>query len=250
LNGEKWATYKICSLFLVMELLRLNGPQSLCQMLDLLPQCMNWQTAFLRAYQPGFQQMIDVEKWWALIISEASSYELMANWSMERTLNTLRDILPVPVEVRQAPDLPPAFTQVPLQTFVLQWPYPAQKAVLINKINQLYAFKNAAASPMNELAADYVSCLQTYLSERENGALTTPGSEKQSGETSTFYAAKKAARNLDDLDKTLARWRVSPPTQPPLPVADAKKTKTSTADQKSSNTPSTQKKSTPLPVKK
>jgi hypothetical protein len=77
LMGELWENYQDCALLLVHELRRRpNGQACLLDMLAQLSQCLNWQTAFYRAFQPYYQQPIDVEKWWAVAVINAAGREL------------------------------------------------------------------------------------------------------------------------------------------------------------------------------
>src|SRR4051812_3497013 len=67
LSGPNLETYQSCAQLFVSELLRLrDGRVCLREMVTLLADHLNWQTAFLRAFSPHFQRLIDVDKWWSL----------------------------------------------------------------------------------------------------------------------------------------------------------------------------------------
>ena len=68
---------------LVGELLRLpDGRSCLQTMLARLPQHRNWQFAFLEAFHTHFERPLDVEKWWALSLTQANGRFAGQAWSL------------------------------------------------------------------------------------------------------------------------------------------------------------------------
>ena len=66
-NGDDGGLYRASAQLFVSELLGLNdGAKNLRAMLQMLPRCYNWQTAFRAAFAADFPRPIDLEKWWAL----------------------------------------------------------------------------------------------------------------------------------------------------------------------------------------
>jgi hypothetical protein len=71
LTGEGWTNFQACAQLLVTELLHLRGGRAgVAILLSRLPQYLNWQTAFLRTFEPFFQKLLDVEKWWAVCVAD------------------------------------------------------------------------------------------------------------------------------------------------------------------------------------
>ncbi|MBP8259517.1 MAG: hypothetical protein KA118_07610, partial [Verrucomicrobia bacterium] len=114
--GEPWAAFRICSHLLVAELLRLpDGPQCLAEMLAILPRHYNWQTAFLRAFAGHFSRLLDVEKWWSLVLANAGGRDRLHGWDAPAALAKLDEILRFPAQVRYAAGDLPVSAQLTLQ---------------------------------------------------------------------------------------------------------------------------------------
>lgn len=168
LSGERWDIYKVSSHLLVAELLKLpDGRQRLQLFLQLLPQYLNWQIAFLQAYQPYFGSLLDVEKWWALRLAQIEGEDLWFGWSKPAVWNQWEAILRVNVMVSEMDARLPSYSSVPLQRMIELYDYAAQKEVLVTKLGQL-AFLRQQASPKVKPAIDsYIQTLKDYMSRRE-----------------------------------------------------------------------------------
>jgi hypothetical protein len=74
--------YRHSAHLFVRELLQLRGgPDCICAMLAMLPEHLNWQTAFLRGFEPHFHRMLDVEKWWSLSLAQWKTHDNSVVWS-------------------------------------------------------------------------------------------------------------------------------------------------------------------------
>ena len=132
--------YQHSAQLFVRELLRLRGgPDALCATLALLPEHLNWQTAFLRGFESHFQRMLDVEKWWSLQIAQLQTRESSVLWSAGEARQRLEEILYTPLQVRLANEDLPHVTPVALQTVLNDWNFSQQSPLLQNKLNQLRA---------------------------------------------------------------------------------------------------------------
>src|SRR2546423_3800632 len=101
LSDENMDTYQSCAQIFVYELLRLrDGRACLREMLAHLPEKLNWQTAFLRAFSSHFQRLIDVDKWWSLHVVHVTGQGFVSAWVREELCRQLEDILTTPVQVR------------------------------------------------------------------------------------------------------------------------------------------------------
>ena len=90
-NALKWEVYKSCSQLFVHQLLSLpNGRNNMRVMLSTLPRYLNWQTAFLRAFSDQFNNLLDVEKWWAVSLSSFTGRDNWQVWPRETCLERLQ----------------------------------------------------------------------------------------------------------------------------------------------------------------
>jgi hypothetical protein len=167
LSGEAWATYQASSQLLVYELLRLReGRAALQEMLRILPAHFNWQVAFLKAFQARFARILDVEKWWSLLVVNTRGYDQLQGWSRETSLEKLAEILQFPAQVRYATNDLPIRTELSLQKFVEHWDYDSQGDFLQAKLNQLQALGLHASPDVLPLLDAYRQVLETYLHKR------------------------------------------------------------------------------------
>ena len=63
-TGEGLVLYRTCAQLFLEQLLQFqDGRVLLAKMLNELPEHLNWQTAFLDAFHPHFQQLLDISRW-------------------------------------------------------------------------------------------------------------------------------------------------------------------------------------------
>lgn len=206
LRGEAWADYQDSALLLVHELRRLpNGLACLLDMLRQLPQCLNWQTAFYRAFQSYYQQPIDVEKWWAVTVINAAGREQWQSWPAELTLEKLDEVLRLSVQVRKTPETLPAPANLTLQEFIEQWAYAAHRALLPGKVGQLAALHSSAAPRLAPLVHQYRQVLQSYLQPRSKS-----GFDSQTLATEPMrprLLVRRTVQQLNSLDQQREAFR-------------------------------------------
>ncbi len=184
---------------LVRELLRLRGgPDALCATLALLPQHLNWQTAFLRGFEPHFKRMLDVEKWWSITLSQLGAHDISVFWSSPEARRKLEEILYTPMEVRLPGDPQPHLTPVSLQTVLNDWSFPQQSALLQTKLDQLRVAQQHSTSNLTALVGGYRSTLAKYLEVRRN-----PG--RFLADRRARQAVAQAIEELNALDEQRAR---------------------------------------------
>ena len=84
LTTEKASRFHDSAKLFVSEILELKeGHSSLRQMIADLGKFKNWQFAFLRAFPKHFEQLIDVEKWWALRVAQITGRDPSLFWPMD-----------------------------------------------------------------------------------------------------------------------------------------------------------------------
>ncbi len=162
------AQYRDSAHLLIWHLLRLkDGRECLREMMAQLPDHLNWQTAFLRAFRPHFASLADVEKWWALNAVHFSGHDVAQSWPRDEAWRKLDDILLTSVEIRlKASELPLA-SRASLQTIIAEWDYLRQRPLLQRKINHLQALRWRVPRDVLALVDDYLATLDHYLQQRD-----------------------------------------------------------------------------------
>jgi hypothetical protein len=218
LTGENLDNYRACAQLLLGELLRLpNGPQTLWAMLQQLRQHLNWQTAFLAAYQAHFPRLLEVEKWWALAIVQFTGRDEANAWPLPTSLQRLADVLQVSVEIRTGPNEPPRQAVVPLQQVLSQWEFAQQSQLLQLKLRQLEYIQARVPPALVPLVSNYLATLRRYW---EQGLLPSMAeSDQQEAPMPAKASRRRTARALDELDRERAKLAPAAPAPANPPAA-------------------------------
>ena len=196
-------TYRCCAQLFVYELLRLqDGRACLREMLARLPENLNWQTAFLRAFSAHFQRLLDVDKWWSLHVVHLTGQGFASAWARPEFCQQLLDVLATPVQVRLSPQELPLTSQVKLQSILEEWDFERQQPTLREKVNLLQALRLRASPDSIGLVEDYRQTLDGYLQRRR-----TAGGRKAAPSPQARLIVKEAIKHLDDLDARLETFR-------------------------------------------
>ncbi|MHB8519691.1 MAG: hypothetical protein ACYDH9_02925 [Limisphaerales bacterium] len=199
LSGEGWTAYQACAQLFVHDLLNLrSGRACAVNMLPLLPDCLNWQTAFLRAFDLHFRTLLDVEKWWAVSLADFTGHDRSLAWPRDKSLRKLDEILGLPVQVRYAADRLPATTDLTLQTVIAQWDFAHQRNVLQAKANLLLMLRLSVAPELVPLVDGYRSTLTQYLGKSEQS--DSSGSNRYLPAIRPQILRRDAIQQLDALD--------------------------------------------------
>jgi hypothetical protein len=183
-------TYHHSAHLFVRELLRLRGGRDcLCAMLSMLPEHLNWQTAFLRGFEPHFHRMLDVEKWWSLSLARLKIHETSLMWSTIEAQQKLEEILYTPMQVLTEREMPHV-TPVELQSVILDWDFKQQVALLQAKLGQLQAVRLRLPPDFASLSDSYRAVIERYLRVREAAWFSPTGRA----------AVKEAVAQLHTLD--------------------------------------------------
>ena len=197
--------FQACSHLFVHELLRLRGGrQCLGEMLLRAGNHLNWQTSFLQAFQPHFQRLIDVDKWWCLHVTHLTARDPMSVWPLSDTLSQLREILLTPVQTRSGADQLPAASYVDLQKVVSEWEPARQDAVLQQKILHLQALRLRAAAETLPTLDGYLLALQQYAFGKTGAANSKMESIAVTNPKASFL---RRLKELDAARERLARPR-------------------------------------------
>lgn len=167
LAGPDAEVYRLSAQLFVAELLRFkDGRAGFAKLLAELPGCYNWQTAFLRAFQPYFERQLDVEKWWTLQLVQVTGRDPGALWSSAESWDRLDTMLQVPVEVRHLRTDLPTTTLVPLATVIRDWDFGRQTPVVRTKLTELDLARQRVAGEFLPLVDEYRRLLANYLTQR------------------------------------------------------------------------------------
>jgi hypothetical protein len=176
-TGKDQALYDSCAQLFLEALLRLDdGPACLRRMLEDMPRHMNWQSAFLVAFQSHFARLLDVEKLWALNCASFAEADASQPWTPQESWHKLQEALDVPVDVYLAPSSLPAKARVTLQEVVLQWDPSQATPALMKTVCELQALQwltlrraltldASAASPAAQRNAHEAEALQRRLGD-------------------------------------------------------------------------------------
>ena len=156
LSGADGGVYRASAQLFVNELLELkNGRAHLRAMLESLPDCFNWQTAFQSAFRENFPRPLDVEKWWALQVVGFAARDAGPLWTPAASREQLDEILSVPVEMRMASNALPAHVNISLQAVIRNWDPARRDALLQAKLRDLELAQLRMAAPLVALTDGY-----------------------------------------------------------------------------------------------
>ena len=199
IRSDRWGLFQGCAHLFVSELLNLpGGPAGMREMLRLLPRHMNWQFAFLSAYQSHFRSALDVEKWWSVTVVNFLGRDQHAKWSVPVGLQRLDEILRSPVEVHLMTNAVPQQTEIRLQNLLEQVDYSRQRPVIQTMMTQLRMLQWSVPPDLLKLVDDYRFTLETYLAKRDG--MIAPGGGKGGGPPAAYTLVRDAVKQLDLLD--------------------------------------------------
>jgi hypothetical protein len=175
-TGGAGEAYRCSAQLFVHDLLQLHDGRSAMQaLLKELPQHLNWQMSFLKAFHANFANQRELEKWWALDVVQFTGRDLTQTWPSDVSWNKLDEVLRQSVEIRAGLKDAPLRSQVTLATIVHDWDVPRQKTVLRDKSQQLAFLRMRVSQDLVYLVDDYRHVLDNYLNKREYGVYVPLG---------------------------------------------------------------------------
>jgi len=224
-TGDTAETFRASAHLLVTELIQLkNGPACFRRWLRELPQHLNWQTAFLKAFHEHFGRLLDAEKWWALQTIYFTGRVATRSWPAAESLRKLDEAIHVPTQVRTAKGELPAAETVSLQTVIGEWSFDHQKMALGARVQQLELLRQRVLPDLFPLAENYRSLLAGYLQQRDK--LGVELNKRKTARRDMERLTKETIRGLSMLDDRLQSYRRKQgesPTSPSLPSASVAK---------------------------
>jgi hypothetical protein len=213
LTGDTGDLYRGSAQLFVGELLRLpNGRVCLQTMLAQLPQHYNWQFAFLSAFRAHFERPLDVEKWWALSLTQATGRDAAQSWPLEESWQKLDQAIHSFVQVRTSTNELPLHAELTLQKMIREWDPMRQTQALSNTLRELGLLRLRISEEYVGLVQDYCQAIETYLQQRDRNGPAFPFS-KRAGRKRAIEAA---VQQLDALDARRAALR---PATKPIPAS-------------------------------
>ena len=213
LSGDDGGVYRASAQLFVNDLLELNhGAEHLRAMLQMLPRCYNWQTAFRAAFASDFPQPVDLEKWWALQTASFTAGGNGISWTPAASRAKLDEILSVPVEMRPAPTNLPVHAAISLQAVIRNFDSDRQADILQTKLRDLDLAQWRMAPQFAVLTDAYRRALADYLGGR-NGAAPVTGPHTEPSET------RRHREKLDALDAQRRALETSIQPETPAPQA-------------------------------
>ena len=202
ISGDEEKIYRSNAHLFVSQLLRLkDGPSSLQAMLTELPNYLNWQFAFLDAFHADFAQALDVEKWWAVEVTQFTGRDLLHLWTPEESWRQLDALFRFPIDVQFGPGAP-LRTDVKFQTIIRGWSRTRQLQTLKTKLWDLDLVRMHVAPNFMALVDGYRQVLQDYYTKYSTSGrnLPQPGSAAD-------QAIEETIQQLDELDDRRAAMR-------------------------------------------
>ncbi len=212
-HGGGAELYADCAHLLVRELLRLHGGRDcLRSFLRLLPEHLNWQLAFFRAFTPHFQRMMELEKWWSMVLVQFTGRHPGKALEAAEAWRQLEAILYTPVQVRLKRTELPHTSYESLDGLLRDWEYPRLRPVFEHKVAALLALRAQAPPEVASLVEEYRRLLETHLTESAHAA-------RDSSKFRFLYPGVVAstARSLKPLETR--RHQLQPPPGPAASTA-------------------------------
>jgi hypothetical protein len=212
-NSEQARQFQSSAHLLVHELLKIpNGSALMAQFLRSLPTALNWQTVFFQVYRAHFSRALDVEKWWALVWLDFKNRDAHEVWPLDLSAQKLRSALLTSIETRGFTNSLPRREEVLLSQLLQHAPFPIQKEVLNQKLQQLFFMSFSLAPHAAAVAAAYRATIHDYL-EKRAASESQPGL-KIDPENRNQVLAREASRIFAALDAQLQQFEAMHTPQP------------------------------------
>jgi hypothetical protein len=188
------------------ELLDLKeGRDRLRDMTLQLGRDLNWQTAFLAAFQANFESLLAVEKWWDVACVDFRSSDSGEFASNAEVWRHLQETLDVPVEVRLVPGRLPCEALITLQEAITQWSKPDAESAIVRALVRLQMQSYRATTDLRPMVNAYIAALSHYLQAER--ALAQRGSAVRNADAQAALLKGEACAQLDALDAQRDRLR-------------------------------------------
>ena len=200
--------FKLSAHLFVYYLLELrDGREKVARTIDNLSDVLNWQTAFLSAFQEDFKSMLEVEKWWALVMAQFSSTQAIfdSQNGLSVVLNTratfaqLEALLSIDTRLWAVETDQPMTNRLAVQDLVRNTPFDDHLPHVTRTVEQLAALIPRANPPLVLLVDGYYRALSFYVDGRRR-ASTIPKKSNGRWTSNPNIIIQRTATTLDQLD--------------------------------------------------
>jgi len=181
-----------------------NGQRSMQRFIELLPQYLNWQTAFHRAYVDSFPNMLNLEKWWAVLTASVTQFNEKRRWNMERSLEELGRLLNPQAKVAATSEDLPQWQTFAFKDILANWSKEQREAQIRRLTQQLQVLKQNTVFEMVPLLDAYLELLQSF----ENQMSEAGYEPEKRGQLilRESQIIKRTIRKLDNLERRRATF--------------------------------------------
>jgi len=199
LSGPGWEIYQSCSQLFLERLLALKDSRAkMRMMLGSLPHYLNWQSAFLKAFEPDFPSLLEAEKWWAVNLANFTGRDQWQAWPLQTSFDKLDQILRYPAQLRVNTNDLPTHSEMSLQNVIRDLDFGRQRILLNKTLNQLEALRSRISTELIPLLDEYHHLLDTYLQTRGQDGFTLEHRGQHAA--SLKLLTQDAVRRLNALD--------------------------------------------------
>ena len=207
-SDDQWVrtmNFRHCSHLMFRELsLMVDGKSTMHRFIEMLPNYLNWQTAFHQAYRTSFPNMLSLEKWWAVLTASMTQYNDRRRWGMERSLEELGRILNPPAKMAVLEDDLPRWQTFAIKDVIATWDEEEREAQTKHLIQQLQLLKAQSHFEVMPLIESYLDLFQSFDSMMDDVGYEP----ERRGQLATRASAviKKTTRQLEQLEKQRLRF--------------------------------------------
>jgi hypothetical protein len=189
--------------------------------LNLLPRNLNWQLGFLTAFNPYFNSLLDLEKWWTICLLNTRGRDQWQGWSRQASWEKLHAIIHLPAQETPARGASPKWSEVNLRQIIEWWDFQSQKAILSSVLQKLQILRMNSSPEIVPLVQDYQETLRAYLEQRSKAGYEGDG--KGHPLTSPAIVIRNTIKRLNSLDAQMEAFRLnSPQKSAPVPTRRAR----------------------------
>ena len=139
-----------------------QGVDSMHRFVELLPQYFNAQTAFHQAYSESFPNMLELEKWWAVITASVTQFNDQRRWDMAKSLSELGAILNPQAKVALDKESLPTWRQFTFQDILAYWSGEERISTLDHISGQLHLLKAQSLLEVIPLVDKYIAFIRDF----------------------------------------------------------------------------------------
>ena len=163
-----------------------------------------------------FPRLLDVEKWWAVVLVNFTGLDPMNAWSTSVAAAKLDEVLRPAVLVGASRKDLPRRARLPLQQIISEWDYLRQRMLVKQATAQLLILRMKMPPEMVALVDEYRSVLESYLKRRDQAGAGRALSGVPA--TRADLLVHEVVKKLNDLDQVRAAFGQPKSSDPnPLP---------------------------------